>query len=229
MYVRSMSSTDLLAAISGLPTAFDQVAACQTALLTRHELLTALDDLETLSCQLPTMGHRLLARLQTETTPQQMGATSWKEVLTVRWRISSSTRDGGCTKPCCTVGAYGCQVHHATADWADGANTNVDDLALACGPHNRSVNTDQNGWTTRVNDNHEVEWIPPPDLDTGQTRTNTHHRPEKPLHPPTTPNPITKHTKRTRKHPRTKSPPTATTPATRNSTHHHHHQTATPL
>ncbi|WP_428375867.1 DUF222 domain-containing protein [Mycolicibacterium sp.] len=453
-----MSSTDLLAAISGLRTAFDQVTTCQTALLTRHELLAALDDLETLSCQLPTMGHRLLARLQTQTTPQQMGATSWKEVLTVRWRISSSAahrrltdaahlaprqpvsgpelppllaataaaqaegtittehvevirravdrlpgwvdaatgeqfeadlvrtatgvgpkelkdtaeltlylldqdgpepdeherarkrgltthkqrpdsmiglsatltpeawavweaifakyaapgmcnpndpepctsgtpsqaqidndhrslaqrqhdamlavgrialmsgqlgqlnglpvsviirttlreletragvgttgggtlipindvirmaghanhylavfdnatgsalelfrtkriaspaqrimligRDGGCTKPCCTVGAYGCQVHHAAADWADGANTNVDDLGLACGPHNRSVNTEPHGWTTRINNNHEVEWIPPPDLDTGQTRTNTYHRPEKLLHPP---------------------------------------------
>ncbi|RWA15718.1 DUF222 domain-containing protein, partial [Mycolicibacterium elephantis] len=33
---------------------------------------------------------RVLARLQTETTPQEMGAHSWKEVLRVRYRISTS-------------------------------------------------------------------------------------------------------------------------------------------
>ena len=56
---------------------------------------------------------------------------------------------GGCTKPGCTVGPYGCQVHHATADWADDGNTNVDEMGLACGPDNRMV--DKNGgWTTRM-------------------------------------------------------------------------------
>jgi hypothetical protein len=34
------------------------------------------------------------------------------------------------------------------------------------------------GWTTRINDHHDVEWIPPPHLDTGQTRTNHYHQPE---------------------------------------------------
>ncbi len=50
----------------------------------------AVDELETVSCQLPAVSHRLLARLQVEATPQQMGATSWTEVLSVRWRISRS-------------------------------------------------------------------------------------------------------------------------------------------
>jgi hypothetical protein len=90
-------------------------------------------------------------------------------------------RDGGCTKPGCTVAAYGSQVHHATQDWIFGGLTNVDDLALACGPDNRMVGPD--GWSTRINDQHDVEWIPPPHLDTGQTRTNDYHHPEK-LHPP---------------------------------------------
>ena len=48
-------------------------------------------------------------------------------------------RDGGCTKPGCTVPAYGSQVHHAARDWADGGQTNVDELGLACGPDNRAV------------------------------------------------------------------------------------------
>jgi hypothetical protein len=92
-------------------------------------------------------------------------------------RIMLIARDGGCTKPCCTEGAYGSQVHHAARDWTDGGNTNVDELGLACGPDNRMVGP--NGWTTRINARGEVEWIPPPNLDTGQTRINTYHRPER--------------------------------------------------
>ncbi|UXA14513.1 HNH endonuclease [Mycobacterium sp. SMC-8] len=458
MYVRSMSGGDLLGAVTALRAAFDEVAGCDVDLLTGPDLVAALDELETLSCRLPAVGHRLLARLQTEATPQQMGAKSWKEVLTVRWRISAGeahrrlteaavlaprpsltgpalppvlpataiaqahglinaehvdvirrslnkvpgwvdsatrerievdlvrtavgngpkelkdsadrtlflldqdgpepddterarkrgvtkhkqrgdamvdlsatltpeawavwepifarlaapgmcnpddpepctsgtpsqaqidndhrslaqrqhdalvaagrialmsgqlgqlnglpvsviirttlqdlesragvgvtgggtvvpisevirmaghanhylavfdratgsalelfrtkrvaspsqrimliARDGGCTKPCCTVGAYGSQAHHVVADWVDGGNTNVDEMGLACGPDNRSVGADGGGWSTRMNDRCEVEWIPPPGLDTGQARLNYYHRPERLLRPP---------------------------------------------
>ncbi len=77
-------------------------------------------------------------------------------------RIMLIARDGGCTKPCCTVGAYGSQVHHAVcATGLDDGNTNVDELALACGagqPPRRQ------GW--RLDHHHQrprrVEWIPPP-------------------------------------------------------------------
>ncbi|TQR83537.1 DUF222 domain-containing protein [Mycobacterium hodleri] len=92
-------------------------------------------------------------------------------------RLMLIARDGGCTKPGCTVPAYGCQVHHAAGDWADGGQTNVDELALACGPDNRVVGP--GGWTTRVNGDHDVEWIPPPALDAGQVRVNDYHRPER--------------------------------------------------
>jgi len=92
-------------------------------------------------------------------------------------RLMLIARDGGCTKPGCTVPAYGCQVHHAARDWADDGLTNVDELGLACGPDNRMVGP--GGWTTRMSDDHEVEWIPPPDLDTGQARVNDYHRPER--------------------------------------------------
>ncbi|MCV7064843.1 DUF222 domain-containing protein, partial [Mycolicibacterium farcinogenes] len=74
-------------------------------------------------------------------------------------RIMLIARDGGCTKPGCTVGAYGCQAHHATADWVNGANTNVDEMALACGPDNRLVHTD-GGYTTTINADGDVEWHP---------------------------------------------------------------------
>ncbi len=101
-------------------------------------------------------------------------------------RIMLIARDGGCTKPSCPVPAYGAQVHHALRDWARGGNTNVNELALACGPDNRLV--DKTGWTTTINRRGDVEWIPPPDLDTGQTRVNYYHRPELLLRPPDEPN-----------------------------------------
>lgn len=105
-----------------------------------------------------------------------------RRVASASQRIMLIARDGGCTKPCCTVGAYGSQIHHARRDWADGGLTNVDDLALACGPDNRMVDA-KGGWTTTVNARGDVEWAPPPLLDTGQARINHYHRPERLLHP----------------------------------------------
>ena len=102
-----------------------------------------------------------------------------KRIANPDQRIVLIARDGGCTKPGCTVGAYGTQVHHAAQDWRHGGQTNVDDLGLACGADNRLV--DGGAWSTRINERREVEWVPPEDLDTGQTRINTHHTPERHL------------------------------------------------
>jgi hypothetical protein len=110
-----------------------------------------------------------------------------KRVATPAQRIMLIARDGGCTKPGCTVGAYGSQVHHAVVDWSEGGNTNVDETALACGPDNRLA-TD-GGWTTTINERHEPEWAPPQHLDNGQARINFHHRPELLLRPPEEPKP----------------------------------------
>jgi hypothetical protein len=105
-----------------------------------------------------------------------------RRVASPAQRIMLIARDGGCTKPGCTVGAYGSQVHHARADWNQGGYTNVDDMALACGPDNRRVGP--TGWTTTINTHGDAEWTPPPALDHHQTRTNYHHRPELLLQPP---------------------------------------------
>jgi len=85
-----MSGTAVREAVAALRTAHDALAACDVGPLSRAELVDALDELETLSCQLPTQSHRMLARLQAETTPKDMGAKSWKDVLAIRWRISTS-------------------------------------------------------------------------------------------------------------------------------------------
>ncbi len=114
-------------------------------------------------------------------TGQALALYRGKRVASAAQRIMLIARDGGCTKPCCTVGAYGCQVHHASCAWANGGYTNVDEMTLACPTANRDA---EDGWTTTINARGECEWTPPPDLDHGQTRINYYHRPEALLQPP---------------------------------------------
>ncbi len=108
-------------------------------------------------------------------------------------RIMLIARDGGCTKPCCAVPAYGAQVHHALRDWAEGGNTNVNDMTLACGPDNRSVEKE------RLDHHHQR-----PRRRRMDPTTRPRHRPNphQLLPPPrTTPTP----TKRRRRKPRTRT------------------------
>ena len=64
-----------------LRAAHEALASCDVALLTRDELLESLDDLETLTCQLPAVTHGLLARLQVKTTAKDLGAKDEPESL----------------------------------------------------------------------------------------------------------------------------------------------------
>ncbi len=91
---------------------------------------------------------------------------------------------GGCTRPGCTAPAYETQVHHAVADWADGGSTDITALTLACPDDNRSVKP--GGYRTRKRRDGRTEWLPPPQLDTGQARVNNHHHPRALLDPPMT-------------------------------------------
>ena len=93
-------------------------------------------------------------------TGQALDLFRTRRVASPAQRIMLIARDGGCTKPCCPVPAYGSQVHHALRDWADDGNTNVNELALACGPDNRLVDKD-GGWTTTINDPRRRRMDPP--------------------------------------------------------------------
>ena len=127
----------------------------------------------------PTTG----SRSSIKATGQALDLFRARRTASPAQRIMLIARDGGCTKPCCAVPAYGAQVHHALRDWADGGNTNVNEMTLACGPDNRLVDKDGAGpppSTTAATSNGH----PPPDLDTGQTRINYYHRPELLLRPP---------------------------------------------
>jgi len=98
-----------------------------------------------------------------------------QRTASVAQRIVLHARDRGCTRPGCTAAGYRCQVHHLETDWADGGVTDIDKLALACGPDNRMCS--EFGWDTRLNKHGRVEWIPPPHLDHGQPRINSMHHP----------------------------------------------------
>src|SRR4051812_35856337 len=87
-YVRVMQGMAMRAATAALRAAYDALAALPVDALTTAELLEALDDLETAGAQLPGQGHRMLPRLQAESTAKELGAKSWRDVLTTRWRIS---------------------------------------------------------------------------------------------------------------------------------------------
>jgi len=98
-----------------------------------------------------------------------------KRLASPAQRLVLYAKDRGCTAPGCDVPGYLTEVHHDTG-WAKTHITDVNDLTLACGPQH---NLTEQGWTTRTRPDGITEWIPPPHLDYGQPRTNTHHHPEK--------------------------------------------------
>ncbi|MUL85890.1 MULTISPECIES: HNH endonuclease signature motif containing protein [unclassified Mycolicibacterium] len=108
------------------------------------------------------------------TVPLYLGRT--RRLATPGQRLMLFARDRGCTRPGCTASGNRCQAHHAQKDFAQGGQTNINELALGCGPDQRLVGPGK--WTTRINAHGRCEWIPPPLLDTGQARTNGHHHPQ---------------------------------------------------
>jgi hypothetical protein len=103
-----------------------------------------------------------------------------KRFATPGQRIVLHALERGCTRPGCTAPGYWCQVHHVEG-WANDGQTDITELTLGCGPDNRLV--EEGGWTTRKRTDGRTEWIPPPHLDTGQSRVNNYHHPEKYLGP----------------------------------------------
>jgi hypothetical protein len=61
---------------------------------------------------------------------------------TTAQRIEIARRDKGCRFPCCTFGEF-THVHHVR-HWADGGQTNQDNLITLCGRHHRAVH--ELGW-----------------------------------------------------------------------------------
>ncbi len=104
-----------------------------------------------------------------------------KRLATRGQRIVLYAKDRGCTKPGCTAPGYWCEAHHVDGWTADNSPTDIDKLTLACPPHNRLI--EKTGWRTRKRKDGRTQWLPPPHLDTGQTRVNNYHHPQRYLVP----------------------------------------------
>jgi hypothetical protein len=104
-----------------------------------------------------------------------------KRLATRGQRIVLYAKDRGCTKPGCTAPGYWCEAHHVQGWTAQHGPTDIDILTLACPPHNRLI--EKTRWRTRKRKDGRTEWLPPPNLDTGQTRTNNYHHPHRYLIP----------------------------------------------
>jgi hypothetical protein len=86
-------------------------------------------------------------------------------------------RDRGCAFPGCTRPPEWCIAHHIK-HWADGGDTDLDNLVLLCGHHHRVIH--HNGWATTITDDRLPDFIPPPWIDPDQTpRRNTRPRYER--------------------------------------------------
>ncbi|MGV3702897.1 HNH endonuclease signature motif containing protein [Mycolicibacterium sp. PO1] len=130
--------------------------------------------------RMATPAHHYLA-IYDQHTNEALYLGRTKRLATPAQRIVLLNRDRGCTRPGCTTPGYHTQAHHAVADWNNNGHNNINDLTLACGPDNRAAT--HGGWTTRKRPDGRTEWHPPPALDTGQTRINNYHHPERYLIP----------------------------------------------
>ena len=90
---------------------------------------------------------------ETSLEPLAMGRTI--RLATTAQRRAMAIRDRGCVIPGCTVTADACQTHHVT-EWAQGGNTDIDDMALLCWAHHRQV--DLHRWTLRRNTGDGPHW-----------------------------------------------------------------------
>jgi hypothetical protein len=104
-----------------------------------------------------------------------------KRLASTAQRIVLYARDRGCTRPGCTAPAYWCEAHHDDGWAAGNSPTDITKLSLACAADNKLIET--TGWTTRKRKDGRTQWIPPPNLDTGQARVNNYHHPQRYLTP----------------------------------------------
>ena len=94
-----------------------------------------------------------------------------QRIATADQRIICYTRDGGCTRPGCTLPGYQCEVHHAPAWIPDGAS-DADKVFFACGPDNRAEA--RGDYRTTVTDEGRLGWSD----GTSPPEVNRIHHPE---------------------------------------------------
>ncbi|HLK95360.1 MAG TPA: DUF222 domain-containing protein [Nocardioidaceae bacterium] len=101
--------------------------------------------------------------LGTDSIPLDAGRAA--RVFTKELRKAVEIRDIGCTFPGCARPSSWCQVHHIV-HWLDGGLTSLDNAALLCGSHHRTLH--QGDWTVRLGPDRRPQFIPPPWIDPSQ-------------------------------------------------------------
>ena len=107
--------------------------------------------------------------------PLYLGRT--KRIATGDQRLVLHALARGCTAPGCDVPGYHTEIHHID-EWANGGNTDIDRLTLACKTDHGTIKP--GGWRTRKRKDGRTEWIPPPHLPL-RGGTNDFHHPERML------------------------------------------------
>ncbi|WP_253193953.1 HNH endonuclease signature motif containing protein, partial [Gordonia sp. i37] len=82
-------------------------------------------------------------------------------------RLALADSYGGCSHPDCSAPMVHVEIHHAARDYARGGNTDIHDLAPACGVHNRMVGPDTGQYTTEL-----IAVAPTPDASAGDSTPN---------------------------------------------------------
>jgi hypothetical protein len=179
---RSLLASGELGQHNGLPVTIIVSTTLQELESGYGQAVTATGSLLPMSTVIRLAGHAYhYLTIFDKATGRALHLARTRRIATADQRIVLLARDRGCTRPGCTVAGANCQVHHAVSDWADDGQTDVDDLTLACPTDNRCVKP--GGWTTRRRNDGRIEWIPPPHLDSGQSRVNDYHHPENYLLP----------------------------------------------
>ncbi|WP_395309538.1 DUF222 domain-containing protein [Mycobacterium sp. AMU20-3851] len=83
-----MTTSDLTTAVAAYTASVDALLAADVDACSHRELLAAFADLETATHRVPMLEYAILARLQRESNPAELGATSWTKLLTLRNRMS---------------------------------------------------------------------------------------------------------------------------------------------
>lgn len=81
-------TSDLAAAVAAYTASVDALLAADVDACSHRDLLAAFADVETTTHRVPTVEYAILARLQRETSPVELGATSWTKLLSLRTRMS---------------------------------------------------------------------------------------------------------------------------------------------
>ncbi|OHV40709.1 HNH endonuclease [Pseudofrankia sp. EUN1h] len=139
-----------------------------TPAATGHGLPLSHAALERICCD-ANLTHVLLSR---EGVPLELGRT--RRIIPPPLRRALVARDGGCTFPGCQKNAAWTDAHHIV-HWLSGGKTNLDNLALLCGFHHRTVHRGE--WVVVMGSDGHPYFVPPYSIDPRrQPRRNPLHR-----------------------------------------------------